>query len=56
MSEPAFRHEPTVAERKLVAEQLRLELLGLDSDLDISDAELEALEHLLGAELHHLLQ
>jgi hypothetical protein len=24
--------------------------------LDISDAELEALEHLLGAELHQLLQ
>ena len=56
MSEPAFRHEPTVAERKLVADQLRLELLGLDSALDISDAELEALELLLGADLQQFLQ
>lgn len=56
MSEPAFRHEPTAAERKRVADGLRLELVGLDCDLDISDAELEALEHLLGADLHPLLQ
>ena len=56
MSEPAFRHESTVAERKLVADSLRLELVGLDGDLDISDAELDALEHLLGADLHQFLQ
>lgn len=56
MSEPAFRHEPTAAERKLVADSLRLELVGLDCDLDISDAELDALEHLLGADLHQFLQ
>ncbi len=56
MSEPACLHDPAAHERKPVVDQLLLELVALDCDLDISDAELEALELLLGADLHQFLQ
>ena len=56
MSEPAFQSQPTAQEQKPVGARLRLELVDMDGNLDISDAELDALELLLGADLHQILQ
>ena len=43
-------------DRPAVTDRPPLELVHMDGDVDVSDAELEALELLLGADLHQLLQ
>lgn len=51
----ACPHNEAESQQPLV-DDLRVELLDFGSDFPISAAELDALEQLLGADLHQLLQ
>lgn len=56
MSKPSRQMGKEPQDRATAAHLLPLELVHMDGDVDVSDAELEALELLLGADLHQLLQ
>ena len=55
MPRKANPHNEAESQRPLV-DDVRVELVDLGSDFPISAAELDALEQLLGADLHQLLQ
>jgi hypothetical protein len=55
MPRKANPHNEAESQRPLV-DDLRVDLVNLGSDFPISAAELDALEQLLGADLHQLLQ
>lgn len=55
MPRKANPHNEAESQRPLV-DDLRVDLVNLGSDFPISTAELDALEQLLGADLHQLLQ
>ena len=55
MPRKACPHNEAESQRPLV-DDLRVELVNLGSDFPISAAELDALEQLLGTDLHQLLQ
>lgn len=56
MSKPSRKTEKEPQDPATAAYALPLEFADMDGDLDISDAELEALERLLGTELLQFLQ
>lgn len=56
MSKPSHQTEKGTRDRVAVACLPPLEFVYMDGDLDISDAELEALELLLGEDLQQFLQ
>ena len=53
MPRKSFPHNEAESQRPLV-DDLCVELVDLGSDFPISAAELDALEQLLGAELHNI--
>ncbi|HQS13152.1 MAG TPA: hypothetical protein PLJ45_07870 [Sphingorhabdus sp.] len=55
MPRKACPHNETEIQRRLV-DDLCVELVDLGSDFPIAAAELDALEQLLGSDLHQLLQ
>jgi hypothetical protein len=55
MPRKASPHNEAESQPQLV-DDLRVELVDFGSDFPISAAELDALEQLLGADLHQLLQ
>jgi hypothetical protein len=55
MPRKANPHNEAESQRQLV-DHLRVDLVNFGSDFPISAAELDALEQLLGADLHQLLQ
>lgn len=55
MPRKARPHNEAESQRPLV-DDVRVELVDLGSDFPIAAAELDALEQLLGSDLHQLLQ